>query len=59
MAKIEKVDAQQEDALEIIELACDDLDLLTRAFLVIEEVCQELQQPAIDLTDHPHKVVLN
>jgi len=33
--------ATQADAFEMIELACDDLDALARAFNLIDEVCQE------------------
>lgn len=35
----------EQDALEILELASADLDVLTRAFKLIEEVCQEKEEP--------------
>lgn len=31
------------EAFEIIELAIEDVDILTRAFTVIQDVCDELQ----------------
>ena len=42
MAKIAKDSEREELAtLEIIELAINDLDTLTRAFNLIQEVCNE------------------
>lgn len=43
----------KEEAFEMIELAIDDLDTLTRAFNMIEEVCNELQHPRIYIEDKP------
>ena len=34
---------EEELAFEMIELSCSELDTLTRAFEVIDEVCRELQ----------------
>ncbi|MDC0359038.1 hypothetical protein OAO01_09500 [Oligoflexia bacterium] len=41
----------QEEAFEIIELASDDLNVLTRAFDVIAEVCEELNHPYLNVGD--------
>lgn len=47
MAKIAKNNpgVEESSALEIIELAIDDLETLTRAFNVIKDVCEELNNP--------------
>lgn len=34
--------ATREEAFEMIELAIDELDLLTRAFSVIKEACDQM-----------------
>lgn len=47
------------EALEIIELAIDDLELLTRAFSVIEEVCDHMNDPHLELPEQQEKIVLN
>lgn len=39
----------EQDAFEVIEMAIDDLDLLTRAFQVISEVCQQEEQEQDDV----------
>lgn len=36
--------ATKEEAFEMIELAIDELDLLTRAFSVIKEVCDQMPE---------------
>lgn len=41
----DKRNRSEQDALEILELASADLDVLTRAFTLIEEVCQEKENP--------------
>jgi hypothetical protein len=46
-------------AFEIIELAIDDVNLLTEAFDVINQVCKELNDPAINLEPAPAKLVLH
>ena len=51
--------AVENEALEIIELAINDLDLLARAFDVINEACQELQNPQINLDAPPPRVMIN
>lgn len=42
-----------EEACEIIELAIADIEKLSRAFGVIDEVCQEFNSPFIQLEDEP------
>ncbi len=37
----------EQDAFEMIEMAIDDLDLLTRAFEIVSEVCQQRDE-AVD-----------
>lgn len=43
-------------ALEIIELACDDLDSLSRAFEMITQVCSELsdRQAPVETVEIPY-----
>ena len=48
----------ESDAFEMIELAIDDLDLLTRAFEVINEACEELQNPRVQINTPP-RVMIN
>ena len=59
MAKVEKEARDQEEAFEMIELATEDLEVLARAFHVIEEVCDELQNPNPQLEEEPQKLLLN
>jgi hypothetical protein len=61
MSKDTKV--TEADATEIIELAIDDIELLSRAFDVIAKVCDELNSD-IDTEKEPapvecEKIVLN
>lgn len=57
----EALEERGEEIFEIIELAIDDIDLLTRAFEVIEQVCEELEGPElkIDIDIIPDKHLLN
>jgi hypothetical protein len=48
-----------QDALEIIELALSDLETLTRAFHVIDEVCQEMQCSEQSFPEPCAKVIMN
>jgi len=41
MARKEKLITSEEDAFEIIELAINDVELLTRAFQLVEALCDE------------------
>ena len=43
----------KEEATEIIELAIEDIDVLTRAFEVINEVCEEMVDPYVVLEPGP------
>ena len=45
----------EQEVFEIIELAIDDLELLTRAFNMITDVCSEVSNPEIALDDFPNK----
>ena len=49
----------QDDAFEIIELAIDQVELLTRAFSVIEEVCTQMNQPEILLSENIDEVTVH
>jgi len=40
-----------EEIFEIIELAIDDLELLTRAFNLIDAACEEINHPNLVLDD--------
>lgn len=50
----------KEEAFEIIELAIEDIDVLTRAFTLIQDVCDELQdrKPAVEI-DSLEEIVIN
>jgi hypothetical protein len=67
MAKIQKPQVENEslqqaataeDAFEMIELAIDDIDLLTRAFEVINEACAELEDSELE-SDTPPRMIIN
>lgn len=49
----------QEDAFEIIELAIDDIELLTRAFDVIGDVCKELGGDRVSPEAKSEPILLN
>jgi len=49
----------ESEALEIIELAIDDLDLLTRAFTIISDACAENPDPLVEAGEIPGKLLLN
>jgi hypothetical protein len=52
MSAKSKVNTEAQDQIfEIIELAIDDLELLTRAFNVISEVCEETSHPELRFDD--------
>lgn len=48
----------QEEVFEIIELAIDDLELLTKAFDLINDVCEDLKQPVEFLADPNSKGII-
>jgi hypothetical protein len=53
MRKFEKdlVDlSEQELAFEMIEITCDEMDSLSRAFEMINDLCKELTE---ELAEHP------
>lgn len=43
--------ATQEEAFEIIELACEEFELLGRAFDLINEVCETRSESIFDLEE--------
>jgi hypothetical protein len=49
----------EHEAFEIIEMAIDDLEVLTRAFNVISEVCEELNNPRLNFDSQPSKTCIN
>ncbi len=46
MSQSTKNPQTKEEALEIIELASSDIEVLTRAFNLINEICEERNQQA-------------
>jgi hypothetical protein len=53
MRKFEKdlVDLSDQDlAFEMIEITCDEMDSLTRAFEMINDLCKELAE---EIAEHP------
>ena len=59
MAKATDSAAIEKESFEIIELAIDDINTLTRAFEVISQVCEELNHPNIRLDESPAKQRVN
>jgi hypothetical protein len=57
--KLDSQDTQESQALEIIETTIDNLDLLTRAFDVINEVCREANNPVVNFDSAPPKLLLH
>lgn len=54
--KFNKQNTQAEqEVFEIIELAIDDLELLSRAFTMINDVCSELSNPELAIEDRSDK----
>lgn len=54
--KFNKQNTQAEqEVFEIIELAIDDLELLSRAFTMINDVCSELSNPELAVEDRCDK----
>ncbi|MBX7145632.1 MAG: hypothetical protein K1X79_14365 [Oligoflexia bacterium] len=51
--------SEQESAFEMIELSMAGLDVLTRAFEVIERACQETQTQCGPLIENPPKELIN
>lgn len=49
----------EEQVFEIIELAIDDLETLTRAFHVISDVCEELNSPRLEFAEAGCKAVIH
>lgn len=45
----------ENEVFEIIELAIDDLELLTRAFNMIRDVCDDVSHPELKLDDSSNK----
>jgi hypothetical protein len=54
-----KVAKNASEACEIIELAIGDLEMLTRAFQVIQDVCEERNSEEISLSMDTAKYVVN
>ena len=48
---------QKQDALEIIELATDDLQTLAKAFDLITEVCKEFEQPNLTVAEDQDTII--
>ena len=59
MAKVSGSVTNKSEAFEIIELAIDDIDTLTRAFNLISQVCEEYGTPCATIETCPPKAVLN
>ena len=59
MAKFNKQIKSEQDAFEIIELAVNDLETLTRAFEMISDVCRELEDPHVYFEDKPRETLIN
>lgn len=61
MAKSSKTDDTQarDEAFQIIELATQDIETLTRAFNLISEVCEELGGTSIKLAESNTEVIIN
>ncbi len=61
MAKLEKpqteLSTEATEAFEIIELSIDDIDLLARAFQLIEEVCDEGQSSPPTAFEPAQKII--
>ena len=56
----EPIALSEDDKCEIIETAIDDLDLLSRAFSVIRNACEEMQAPiSVDFMDIPDDAVIH
>jgi hypothetical protein len=52
------IQSKSDEAFEMIELAIDDIDLLTRAFSVIAEVCDEANgEPSHPLDKAPEFIL--
>ena len=49
----------QDDAFEMIELATDDLEVLTRAFDVIKKVCEEKEFVTLSLDEELSDTLIN
>ena len=49
MSKPNQDHTDEEQVFEIIELAIDEMDLLTRAFDVIAEACDYIPEPRVDI----------
>ncbi len=50
--------SNESEATEIIELSIADIDLLTRAFDVITEACNQLQNPTVK-SEQPPRIMIN
>ncbi len=48
-----------QDVLEIIELATNDLETLTRAFDLISEVCESRPAPYVEVDNLPSQGVVH
>ena len=51
--------SEESQGFELIETAIDNLDLLTRAFDLIAEVCEELNDPEINLDPERPRIVMH
>lgn len=52
-------DTEEKEGFELIEMATADVELLTRAFYVISEICEELEKPRLSIDALPEKVTLH
>ena len=61
MAKSIKTEEKQakDEAFEIIELATQDIETLTKAFNLISEVCEELGSTNIKLSEDGSDTIIN
>lgn len=49
----------EQDAFEMIELAIDDLNLLTRAFDLVSDLCQETDDQLAERDSDPCSVIIH
>lgn len=51
--------SSENEAFEMIELAIDDLSLLARAFEVINQACEQLEEGEVDEDEHLPRMLIN
>lgn len=59
MSKSAKLSQNETDCTEIIELAIEDVEMLTRAFNLITEICEQVDDPSVSLLNGPAKDRIN